>query len=325
MMKKSLSFGLAVLLILAAVMVAVPVQVTAEELPRLTLNKTSYLVGEDIFVTATGTGTDWVGLYAAGDTYDPGAGGQVSILWYYVADDGNASGNTKNIREAEHRNEQRASLYDIPAGEYKMVLMKDGGYSVVAEVPFRVIEVPTAYVRDGLVAWYDGVENTRDGQDTESVVWHDKAGGYDLPVEHTETNAFEATGFHVRSGKFSFPQGIVDTVNGKAFTVELRFSEFVSVGGSFNTFLNSGNDNFALFRRNKKDVIEFKFAANPGSERPTVADGLALLQNALVTVTYEVGGQTRIYINGEEKASAPKPQGNGRRYAVHRAGRQQGV
>ena len=49
MMKKSLSFGLAVLLILAAVMVAVPVQVTAEELPRLTLNKTSYLVGEDIF------------------------------------------------------------------------------------------------------------------------------------------------------------------------------------------------------------------------------------------------------------------------------------
>lgn len=307
MMKKSLSFGLAVLLILAAVMVAVPVQVTAEELPRLTLNKTSYLVGEDIFVTATGTGTDWVGLYAAGDTYDPGAGGQVSILWYYVADDGNASGNTKNIRDAEHRNEQRASLYDIPAGEYKMVLMKDGGYSVVAEVPFRVIEVPTAYVRDGLVAWYDGVENTRDGQDTESVVWHDKAGGYDLPVEHTETNAFEATGFHVRSGKFSFPQGIVDTVNGKAFTVELRFSEFVSVGGSFNTFLNSGNDNFALFRRNKKDVIEFKFAANPGSERPTVADGLALLQNALVTVTYEVGGQTRIYINGEEKASAPSP------------------
>ena len=59
MMKKSVSFGLAVLLILAAVMVAVPVQVTAEELPRLTLNKTSYLVGEDIFVTATGTGTDW--------------------------------------------------------------------------------------------------------------------------------------------------------------------------------------------------------------------------------------------------------------------------
>ena len=40
--------------------------------------------------------------------------------------------------------------------------------------------MPTAYVRDGLVAWYDGVENTRDGQDTESVVWHDKAGGYGI-------------------------------------------------------------------------------------------------------------------------------------------------
>ncbi len=313
MMKKSVSFGLAVLLILATViaMLAVPMQVAAEEPSRLSLDKETYLVGEDILVTATGTGADWVGLYTAGDTYDPAAGGQVSILWYYVAKDGNESGGAKSIRNAEYRNSQRSDLFDIPAGAYKMVLMENDGYTVLAEVSFRVVEVQTSYVRSGLVAWYDGVENTRDGQNTEATVWEDRIGGYDLPVEHTGTNAFEETGFHVRSGMFSFPQGIVDTVNGQAFTVELKFSDFVSVGGSFNTFLNSANDNFALFRRNSNDVIEFKFAANAGSERPTVGDGLATLQNALVTVTYEVGGSTHLYINGVEKASASSPKSMG--------------
>ncbi len=311
MMRKTTAVFLSMLLVFAAVLFAVPVQAAAGETPRMTLNKTTYYVGEDILVTATGTGADWVGLYAAGDSYNPNAGGAVSILWYYVAKDGNVSGGTKNIRDAEYSNGQRSDLFDIPAGEYKMVLLENDGYGVLEEIPFSVTEVPTSYVRNGLVAWYDGAENTRDGQDTASAVWEDKIGGYDLAVENTETNAFEATGFHVRSGKFSFPQGIVDTVNGQSFTVEILLSDFVSVGESFNTFLNSANDNFALFRRNGSDVIEFKFAGNSGGERPTVSDGLATLQNALVTVTYEVGGQTRIYINGTEKAAADSPSGMG--------------
>mgnify|MGYP000476114047 CR=1 FL=1 len=50
MMKKSLSLGLAVLLILAAVMVAVPVQVTAGGVPRLSTNTICSLLSLAVFV-----------------------------------------------------------------------------------------------------------------------------------------------------------------------------------------------------------------------------------------------------------------------------------
>ena len=61
---------LALLLMLTATLSAVPV--TAEA-GTLTLDKTTYTEGEDILVTATGSGADWVGLYAAGDVF-PAAG-----------------------------------------------------------------------------------------------------------------------------------------------------------------------------------------------------------------------------------------------------------
>lgn len=127
---------LALLLMLTATLSAVPV--TAEA-GTLTLDKTTYTEGEDILVTATGSGADWVGLYAAGDGV-PG-GGQVSIYWYHVAQDGNKSGEQKNIREAEFRND-RGSLLEIPAGDYVMFLCANDGYTVLAQVAFTVKPAP---------------------------------------------------------------------------------------------------------------------------------------------------------------------------------------
>lgn len=305
-MKRSLTVTLAVLLLLTASLTVL--SAFAEETTPTTtvsLNKSVYMVGEDILVTATGTGADWVGLYAEGDTYDPAAGGVVSIRWYYVARDGNQSGDTKRIQESDYTNSARGELLNIPAGRYKMVLMENDGYNVLDCVPFTVLEVP--YVTEGLVAWYDGAQNTQNGHDEEATVWADLVGGHDLPVENTEANRFSEGGFDVTCGQFYFPQEIVDVVNGQEFTVELLFSEFVSTGTTFNTFLNSSNDNLALFRRNEIDSIEFKFAQNPRAERPTIPDALNLLQNALVTVTYKVGGETHIYINGEDMVSCSSP------------------
>lgn len=309
-MRKPLAILLAMLFLLTASLTVLPI--FAEETPpttTVTLNKSVYMVGEDILVTATGTGADWVGLYAEGDTYDPAAGGVVSIRWYYVARDGNTSGETKKIQGAEYQNASRGDLLSIPAGRYKMVLMENDGYNVLDCVPFTVLEVP--YATEGLVAWYDGAQNTQNGHDDTATVWADLVGGHDLPVENTETNRFSESGFDVTCGQFYFPQEIVDVVNGQEFTVELLFSEFVSTGTTFNTFLNSSNDNFALFRRNEIDSIEFKFAQNPRAERPTIPDALNLLQNALVTITYKVGGETHIYINGEDMVSCSSPSGMG--------------
>ncbi len=166
--------------------------------------------------------------------------------------------------------------------------------------------LPHPYVADGLVSLYDGANHG-----ASDSVWEDTVGDNDLPVNVNDKNHFTDTGLAVEGAKHSFPQAIVDVVNGQEFTVELLFSEFTSIGADFNTFLNSSNDNFALFRRNSTDQLEFKFAANPGDQRHKIDDGLNLLQNALITVTYKVGGTCYIYVNGQLMAEKPSPSAMG--------------
>ena len=307
-MRKRLALVLAMLFLLTASLSVLPI-FAEETTPTMTLNKSVYMVGEDILVTATGTGADWVGLYLEGDAYDSNAGGVISIRWYYVAQDGNKSGDTKRIQDSEYTNAPRGELLNIPAGKYKMVLMKNDGFEALVTIPFTVLEVP--YATEGLVAWYDGVQNTQTGHDEDATVWADLIGGHDLPVENTDVNSFCESGFDVTCGQFYFPQEIVDVVNGQEFTVELLFSDFISTGTKYNTFLNSDNDYFALFRRNSNDVLEFKFAKNTVEERPIVEGALELLQEALVTITYKVGGETHIYVNGEEMDYRSSPSAMG--------------
>ncbi len=178
------------------------------------------------------------------------------------------------------------------------------------------------YVADGLVALYSGTQNTREGHDTASTVWEDLVGGHDFSITANEKNYFTESGLSAEGAQHNLPSAIVDVVNGQEFTVEILFSEFASLGVDFNTFLNSSNDHFALFRRISTDQIEFKFAANGGSERHKIDDGLNLLQNALITVTYRVGGTSCIYINGQLMAekSSPNVMGANDLYFGHASG-----
>lgn len=171
--------------------------------------------------------------------------------------------------------------------------------------------VTDLYVTEGLVSLYSGISNTENGFDLNAIAWSDLVGDNDLPVTVSDKSYFNGAGLYVNSVEHFFPQPIVDLVNGDAFTVELSFGEFTSIGGSFNTFLNSKNDNFALFRRNANDVLEFKFAANPGNERPTISDGLNLIDRSTVSVTYEVGGKCCIYVDGALMAEVASPKAMG--------------
>lgn len=168
------------------------------------------------------------------------------------------------------------------------------------------VDVKDLYVSDGLVSLYSGIQS---GADT--AVWEDLAGDNDLPVSVGNKSYFNDAGLYVYGVQHNFPQPIVDLVNGNAFTVELSFDEFRSIGGSFNTFLNSQNDNFALFRRNSNNVLEFKFAGNLGNERPIVSEGLDMIDRGTVSVTYEVGGKCRIYVDGVlmSEVACPKAMG----------------
>ena len=148
------------------------------------------------------------------------------------------------------------------------------------------------YVTDGLVSLYKGADTP------DATVWEDSVGDNDLPLTKNDKNYLAADGLHAEGAQHYFPQAIVDLVNGQAFTVEIFFGDFTSIGGDFNTFMNSANDNFALFRRNSNDNLEFKWAGRAGDLRPKASDGLSLIDNGVITVTFEAGGSCCIYVDG---------------------------
>ncbi len=143
-MKKQIARMLLFCMLLSALAVLPAMPAYADE-PRLKTDKTTYTVGEPIMVTATGSGADWVGLYLADEPYDSNNGGVVSIHWYYVAQDGNRSGDAKDITHADYNNVSVRTEFAgvLPAGEYKVVLMENDGYNELDRVYVTVVEGDT--------------------------------------------------------------------------------------------------------------------------------------------------------------------------------------
>ena len=164
--------------------------------------------------------------------------------------------------------------------------------------PEVIVPVEHDYVSEGLVAYYSGTQNDRDGHNKDSGKWEDLVGGHDMSITKNENNYFTDDGLKANGSKHKFPSAVVDVINGEAFTVELLLGDFVSLGKDFNTFLNSSGDQLALFRRNSVDELELK---TTGNGRIKIKGCLELLQNSLVTLTYSQNGKACIYINGELK------------------------
>ena len=167
------------------------------------------------------------------------------------------------------------------------------------EFPY-IVPVEHDYVSEGLVAYYSGTQNDRDGHNKDSDKWEDLVGGHDMKITKDDTNYFTDAGLKTYNAKHKFPESVVNVVNGQAFTVEILFGDFVSKGADFNTFLNSSGDQVALFRRNSNNELELKFAINAGA-RIKIKGCLDLLQNSLITLTFEQNGKACIYVNGELK------------------------
>ena len=97
----------------------------------LSVNKTEFTEGEPILVTATGYGSDWVGIAEVG--------GEVAIMWYYVDPYGGwfgvGSGNEFDIKKMAEKGDnyyfgqkyKDTEMLNIPAGEYEIVLVADNG------------------------------------------------------------------------------------------------------------------------------------------------------------------------------------------------------
>lgn len=101
-------------------------------------DKTTYAVGEEIYVTAyapadSANSTWWVGMYLTDDTVETAE----SIYWYYVKDGTHNSGDKVNIKQ-QQLNATRVDLKDLPAGTYKIVLFNTSGYTVETQVEITI-------------------------------------------------------------------------------------------------------------------------------------------------------------------------------------------
>ncbi len=103
----------------------------------LSTDKQEYREGEPIRVTATGRGSDWVGLYLAEDDV-----GEVPVgPWYYVAQSGNSSGHAVVFQDVAQFDGNRTDIAGLPAGDYKFVLMSNNTYQVITETHFTVLPI----------------------------------------------------------------------------------------------------------------------------------------------------------------------------------------
>lgn len=160
------------------------------------------------------------------------------------------------------------------------------------------------YVQEGLVSLYSGSSNTREGYKADATAWEDLVGQNDIPITQNATNYFTEEGFHNDSKQYYFPKAIVNLINGNEFTVEMYLGDIVSKGTTYNTYLNSSNDNFALYYMISDDTLYWKAAGNAQADRAQAAEAMGLLKNSLITVTYQVGGKATIYSNGVKVAEA---------------------
>lgn len=123
---------------------------------KVITNKTTYKYGEDILVTASGEGKDWVGIYKTGE--NP-SGTVNSFFWYYVADGTHVSGKPSVIQNGISNN--RASV--LPAGDYTVILLENDGYNIIARTESITIESTGSDGANELYSIEYALDNNTDG------------------------------------------------------------------------------------------------------------------------------------------------------------------
>ncbi len=168
-------------------------------------------------------------------------------------------------------------------------------------------------VQDGLVAWYDGSNNSNGYQDSDTTIWRDLSGNRNhFNVRVNETNYWKDNAFHIDSASYYFPEAIVDIVNGEAYTIEFSAGDLDLKATHWNTLMCSDNDEFSLFIRvpeqnEDRDYLEYKYN-DRNADRPLVDDGAAALESdgigSTIAITFDMNAEGGpvciIYINGTE-------------------------
>ena len=164
-----------------------------------------------------------------------------------------------------------------------------------------------AIVKDGLVAWYDGANNSNGEQDFETTVWKDLSGnGNHMSIKLNETNYWTDTAYHIDAADNYFPDAITEVVNGETYTIEFVAGELTYAATNWITLMCSDNDELSIFIRvpNGSDTdtnFEYKYNDN-NQDRPKVDNGAETINDATVAITFDLSdplaGSCIVYVNG---------------------------
>lgn len=159
------------------------------------------------------------------------------------------------------------------------------------------------YTSDGLAAMYLAELNTGNDYDAKSTEWRDVNGNADLTitVPNDEKNYFKDDYYQNTATRVMFPDQIRDIISSGEFTTEIVLGECEFTGTTWGTLLNCSNDQYSLFYRASDNSV---FIKNTGNQRPSFANAKEVVVNSTITVTFKVGGEVCLYLNGELQNSA---------------------
>ena len=158
-------------------------------------------------------------------------------------------------------------------------------------------------VHDGLVAWYDGANNSNGEQNYDAAVWMDLSGnGNHLQMRVNETNYWKDTAFHIDSASYYFPDEITDVINGEAYTIEFVAGELNFTATDWVTLMCSDNDELSVFVRVGAETnFEYKYN-DDNTDRPKIDNGAVTVNNTTVAITFDLSdpeaGECIVYVDG---------------------------
>ncbi len=173
-------------------------------------------------------------------------------------------------------------------------------------IPVNAASAPDI-VHDGLVAWYDGANNSNGEQNYETTVWRDLSGnGHHIPMRLNETNYWTDNAFHIDASSYYFPDAITDVVNSDTYTIEFVAGNLSYAATNWITLMCSDNDELSVFIRvpNGSDTdtnFEYKYN-DKNDDRPMIDKGAETVNNTTIAITFDLSnpaaGECIVYIDG---------------------------
>ena len=169
------------------------------------------------------------------------------------------------------------------------------------------------YVKDGLVAWYDGSNNSNGTQDKSTDLWKDLSGNANhISVAEAYSRgeiqwSDKALIFNDGGAYLRLPTAVVETLESKAYTIEIVTGELEYTATEYITLLSSANDELSVFIRcsgnhapggSEPIKLEYKNQdANHDDNRPYMYNAWDAFNGKTLAVT----GDLNVQLEGEFK------------------------